>query len=152
MWPHPLSPRTHTLFPYTTLFRSTPVGLALIGKADPIVIKLYSDPLQRFRLAAEGHGTVQPPEQHRERVARYFDPLPFWYPPFEGEALAEDEFPMHAITQRPAAMYHSWGSMNAWLRQTHGLHQLYISPKRAAVLGFADNDWVQDPPHHAPHQ
>src|SRR3546814_9703544 len=83
MWPHPLSPRTHTLFPYTTLFRSTAVELGLIGKADPIVIQLYSEPLQRFRLAAEGHGTVQPPEQHRERVARYFDPLPFWYPPFE---------------------------------------------------------------------
>ena len=27
---------------------------------------------------------------------------------------------MYAVTQRPAAMYHSWGSMNAWLRQLHG--------------------------------
>lgn len=85
------------------------MALGLIGKADPIVLQLYAEPLQRFRLAAQGHGAVQPPDEHRNRIDRYFDPLPFWYPPFEGEALNEAEFPMHAITQRPAAMYHSWG-------------------------------------------
>src|SRR3546814_17274509 len=55
---------------------------------------------------------------------------------------------MHAITQRPAAMYHSWGSMNAWLRQIHGLNKLYISRERAAVLGVVDDDWVQVTSHH----
>ena len=52
-----------------------------------------------------------------QRIADYFDPIPFWYPPFEGEMVSETEFPMHAVTQRPMAMYHSWGSQNAWLRQ-----------------------------------
>ena len=47
------------------------------------------------------------------------------------------EFPMHAITQRPMAMYHSWGSQNAWLRQIHGaqlaLHQRATArPRRAS--------------------
>ena len=42
-------------------------------------------------------------EQHRARIETYFDPLPFWYPPFEGDAVDEREFPLHAITQRPMA-------------------------------------------------
>ena len=50
----------------------------------PIVLQLYSETLQKFRLAAQGHGPHQPPEQHRQRVAAYFDPLPIWYEPFEG--------------------------------------------------------------------
>ena len=33
-------------------------------------------------------------------------------------------FPLHALTQRPMAMYHSWGSQNAWLRQI-------LEPQRA---------------------
>ena len=45
---------------------------------------LYSESLQRFRLAAQGKTPGrQPPEHLRERVATYFDPLPFWYAPLE---------------------------------------------------------------------
>ena len=49
-------------------------------KNDVIQLALYSDTLQTFRLAAQGK-TVgrQPPEHLRERIATYFDPLPFWY-------------------------------------------------------------------------
>ena len=54
----------------------------------------------------------------------------------------ETEFPMHAITQRPMAMYHSWGSQNAWLRQIHGANRLYMNRARAHALGIADDDWV----------
>ena len=78
---------------------------------------------------------VVPPEAHRARIETYFDPLPVWYPPFEGAALDEAEYPMHAITQRPMAMYHSWGSQNAWLRQIHGANRLYMNrraPMRSA--------------------
>jgi anaerobic selenocysteine-containing dehydrogenase len=52
--------------------------------------------------------------------------LPCWYPPFYEDGLAADAYPLHAITQRPAAMYHSWGSQNAWLRQIHGENALYV--------------------------
>ena len=54
-----------------------------------------------------------------------------------------DEFPLHALTQRPAAMYHSWGSQNAWLRQIHGRNPLYISQQIWDAHGFADDDWAQ---------
>ena len=106
---------------------------------EPVVLQLYSELLQKFRLAARGHGSVQPPPQHRDRVETYFDPLPLWYPPFERES---DGYPLHAITQRPMAMYHSWGSQNAWLRQIHGENLLHIHHERAAELDIADGDWV----------
>jgi anaerobic selenocysteine-containing dehydrogenase len=113
-----------------------------IGSTDPIVFQLYSEPLQKFRLAARGHGAVQPPQRHRKRIERFFDPLPFWYPPIEGTMIDERAFPMHAVTQRPMAMYHSWGSQNAWLRQIHGANRLFMARSRANELGIADDDWV----------
>jgi anaerobic selenocysteine-containing dehydrogenase len=108
----------------------------------PVVFQLYSEPMQRMRLAARGHGHRVPPEAHRARIETYFDPLPFWYAPFEGNAGEDAAFPIHAITQRPMAMYHSWGSQNAWLRQIHGANRLYMNRARAEALGIEDDDWV----------
>ena len=118
------------------------VDLGLRLTRTPVIFQLYSEPMQKMRLAARGHGAVQPPEQHRRRIETYFDPLPFWYTPFEGAVTDQTEFPMHAITQRPMAMYHSWGSQNAWLRQIHGFNKLYINRTRAEQQGIADDDWV----------
>jgi len=108
----------------------------------PVIFQLYSEPMQKMRLAARGHGAVVPPEQHRARIETYFDPLPFWYPPFEDGFGGEADFPINAITQRPMAMYHSWGSQNAWLRQIHGSNRLYMNRARALALGIADDEWV----------
>ncbi len=119
-----------------------------MGKPEPIIHQLYSEPLQKFRLAAQGHGKILPPVEHRQRIKTYFDPIPFWYPPFEGDMVSETDFPMHAITQRPMAMYHSWGSQNSWLRQILGRNWLYINKDRAASLGIADGDWVTVTSHH----
>ncbi|MGE0766115.1 MAG: molybdopterin oxidoreductase family protein [Hyphomicrobiaceae bacterium] len=109
---------------------------------DRLVMQLYCEPLQRFRLAAAGHGPVLPPETHRERIKTYFDPLPFWYEPFEERMVDPNAFPMHAITQRPMHMYHSWGSQNAWLRQITSANRLYLSRTKAMELHIADDDWV----------
>ncbi len=115
---------------------------------EPVVLQLYSELLQKFRLAAQGHGRIQPPAEHRGRIEKYFDPLPLWYPPFENES--NSGFPLHAITQRPMAMYHSWGAQNAWLRQIHGENLLHIHRERAGELGIADGDWVTvTSPHNA---
>ena len=40
------------------------------------------------------------------------------------------------------AMYHSWGSQNAWLRQIHGSNPLYLPRGRAEAMGIRDGDWV----------
>jgi anaerobic selenocysteine-containing dehydrogenase len=111
--------------------------------ADPIVIHLYSEFLQRFRLAAQGRTAGrQPPQRLRERVATYFDPLPFYYPPLEAQATDLGRYPLNAITQRPMAMYHSWDSQNAWLRQIHGHNCLYVNSRTAHEAGVADGGWM----------
>jgi len=111
--------------------------------ADPINIHIYSEVLQKFRLSAQGkYPGKQPPERFRERISTYFDPLPFYYDSLEGQISDKKEFPLNAITQRPMAMYHSWDSQNAWLRQIHAHNYLYMSPKLGAQGGFKDGDWV----------
>ncbi len=118
-------------------------GVGLRRDRDPIVIHLYSEFLQRFRLAAQGkHKGKQPPDRLRERVATYFDPLPFYYAPLEEQASDLAKYPLNAVTQRPMAMYHSWDSQNAWLRQIHTHNYLFVNPKTAAAEGIADGGWM----------
>jgi anaerobic selenocysteine-containing dehydrogenase len=111
-------------------------------KNDPVQLAIYSDTLQSFRLAAQGKTAGRrPPEQLRERIATYFDPLPFWYAPLEEAATDLEAFPLNAITQRPMAMYHSWDSQNAWLRQIHSHNYLQVNPLTAQAVGIADGGW-----------
>ena len=118
------------------------VEMGFLAKPEPIVFELYSEPLQRFRLAARGHASVVPPESERERLETYFDPLPFWYAPLEEATTDSTAFAMHAITQRPMHMYHSWGSQNAWLRQITSQNRLFIHRETAMGLGLEDDDWA----------
>ncbi|MBV1704385.1 MAG: molybdopterin oxidoreductase family protein [Hyphomicrobiales bacterium] len=117
-------------------------AMGLIPDASQIVMQLYSEPLQRFRLAARGHGAVQPPDRLRARVDAACDPLPIWYPPVEDGLASAAAHPFHAITQRPMAMYHSWGSQNAWLRQIFSRNFLFMARAKAASMDVADHDWV----------
>ncbi|MEL6299110.1 MAG: molybdopterin oxidoreductase family protein [Pseudomonadota bacterium] len=120
-------------------------SVGFVGSTNPIVFQLYLEPMQKFRLAGEGHGEIQPPESHRKRITANFDPLPFWPGHADGGAPGGDaasEYDLHAITQRPMAMYHSWGSQNAWLRQIHAENRLYVHRKTAADRGISDDDWV----------
>ncbi len=116
--------------------------MGFMPRPEPVTFQLYNEPLQRFRLAARGHGQVVPPETERRRIETYFDPLPFWYAPIEEAALSTGEYPLHALTQRPMHMYHSWGSQNAWLRQITSQNRLFVHRATAAKLGLADDDWV----------
>jgi anaerobic selenocysteine-containing dehydrogenase len=116
---------------------------ALRQKNDPIMIAIYSDILQRFRLASTGKRPgAQPPAHLKDRIYKYFDPLPFWYPPLEDEVTDLSKFTLNAITQRPMAMYHSWDSQNAWLRQIHSHNYLYVNTATALQHGIADGAWM----------
>ncbi|MCB1384985.1 MAG: molybdopterin oxidoreductase family protein, partial [Nitratireductor sp.] len=106
------------------------------------VFQLYLEPLRKFQLCAEGRAEPVPPESHRERIRTSFDPLPVWYPPFEGASIDTAEYPLHALTQRPAAMYHSWGSQNAWLRQIHGSNPMYVPQEVCDAAGLKEGDWA----------
>ena len=117
--------------------------MGLRQKEDPIQIAIYSEILQHFRQAAAGRRAGrQPPSHLRKRVATYFNPLPFWYAPLEYESTALGDYPLNAVTQRPMAMYHSWDSQNAWLRQIHSHNYLFINPKTAKDAGIEDGGWL----------
>lgn len=114
-----------------------------IGWTDdeaPMVIQLYSEILRKFQRAGEGKGLILPPkESQRRRLREFCRPLPFFHPLLEP---ADEEYPFYAVTQRPMAMYHSWDSQNAWLRQIAADNHLYLNRTRAAELGIAEGDWL----------
>ncbi len=111
--------------------------------AEPIAIHVYSEILQKFKLAAQGKlPGKQPPEHLRERVETYFDPLPLYYVPLESQLTDTQQYPLNAVTQRPMAMYHSWDSQNAWLRQIHAHNFLHVNPLTAQANGISDDDWI----------
>ena len=141
-WKHRLPPEQLYYKHANKAYLEGAVAMGLIDSAEPIVLQLYVEPLQRFRLAAQGHGPLVPPERDRARIAAYFDPLPIWYEPFEESRIDPAAFPLHAITQRPMQMYHSWHSQNAWLRQILGANRLFVPRPLGRSLGLADGDWV----------
>ncbi|MEW7981451.1 MAG: molybdopterin-dependent oxidoreductase [gamma proteobacterium symbiont of Phacoides pectinatus] len=111
--------------------------------AEPITIHLYSEVLQKFRLAAQGKGKGRkPPERLRKRVETHFDPLPFYSEPLLSRMVDSHEYPLMALTQRPMAMYHSWDSQNAWLRQIHTHNYMFVNTRTAQAQGIEDGDWM----------
>src|SRR5215471_7948613 len=147
-WRHEL-PEDQLYFKHANKgYLETAVRMGFIDAPDPIVLQLYLEPLHRFRLAAQGHGSVQPPESHRERIVTYFDPLPCWHMPFEEARIDRGTFPLHAVTQRPMQMYHSWHSQNAWLRQILGRNRLFVNRTIGRALGLDEEDWVWLSSHH----
>ena len=129
--------------PWNTAYQDWAVDLGLYDSPQPYIFNLYLEPLRRFQLAADGHGPHQPPDHLRARIRTTMDPLPIWYAPLGDDADTAQDFPLHALTQRPMAMYHSWGSQNAWLRQIHGHNPLYVPTNIWATHGFADGDWAR---------
>ncbi|MEW5942405.1 MAG: molybdopterin oxidoreductase family protein [Pseudomonadota bacterium] len=125
-------------------YLETAAEAGFIGRPEPIVMQLYSEPLQKFRLAGQGlyDGPMPKKLTDRERLARYFDPLPIWYAPLEQRRVDKAEYPFYALTQRPMMMYHSWDSQNAWLRQIVSQNRLYMNRAQAERLGLREGDWV----------
>ncbi len=128
--------------PWNAAYQDWAVARGLYDSPQPYVLNLWCEPLRKFQLAAEGHGKRQPPEHLRARIKTCFDPLPIWYEPFEQAALDTAAYPLHALTQRPMAMYHSWGSQNVWLRQIHGQNPLYLPRDVWQAHGFRPGDWA----------
>ncbi|ADE86011.1 molybdopterin-dependent oxidoreductase [Rhodobacter capsulatus] len=127
--------------PWNRAWQDWAVSLGLQDKPQPYLFSLWCEPLRRFQLAAEGHGVHQPPEHLRARLRAAMDPLPDWTAP--QNTATEAGYPLHALTQRPPAMYHSWGSMNAWLRQILGHNVLYIPKSVWRAQGFRAGDWAR---------
>jgi anaerobic selenocysteine-containing dehydrogenase len=129
--------------PWNMGYQDWAVETGLIDKPEPYLFNLYVEPMRKFQRAAEGHGDRQPPEHLRERIKATMAPLPIWYPPFEDAHVDPVEYPIHALTQRPMAMYHSWGTQNAWLRQIHGMNPLYLPTRLMQENKLRDGDWAK---------
>jgi len=130
--------------PWNKAYQDWAVEIGLFDKPAPYIFTLWCEPLRRFQLAAEGHGDRQPPDHLRERIKATMDPLPIWYPVDGADRCGDtDEFTVHALTQRPMAMYHSWGSQNAWLRQIHGRNPMYLPTEIWEKHGFVDDSWAR---------
>jgi len=125
--------------PWNAAYQDWAVATSFYETPQPYLFSIWSEPMRRFQAAAEGTGFIQPPDHLRDRLKLAMDPLPRWYPPF-----AEVEgYPLHALTQRPMDMYHSWGSQNAWLRQIRGKNVLFVPTKVWTEQGFAAGDWAR---------
>jgi anaerobic selenocysteine-containing dehydrogenase len=128
--------------PWSNAYQAWAVKMGFYDSPQPYIFQLWCEPLRRFQLAAEGEGNRQPPDHLRARIAAAMDPLPIWYAPLSDARTDPDDFPTHALTQRPMAMYHSWGSQNAWLRQIHGQNPLYVPTDLWERHGFSEGDWA----------
>ncbi|WP_271949729.1 molybdopterin oxidoreductase family protein [Ruegeria faecimaris] len=126
--------------PWNAAYQDWAVGMGIYDSPQPYLFQLYSEPMRKFQLAAEGHGDRQPPENLRQRLKDTMDPLPIWY---ETDQQGNEGFTINALTQRPMAMYHSWGTQNAWLRQLHGRNPLYVPTKLMREHGLQDGDWAK---------
>ena len=129
--------------PWNSKYQEWAVKMGFYDSPQPYIFQLYVEPMRRFQLAAEGHGELQPPDYLREQIKSFFDPLPIWYPSLEDKYVDPQEYPVHALTQRPMAMYHSWGTQNAWLRQIHGVNPLYLPTKLMCEHDLQDGNWVK---------
>lgn len=129
--------------PFNMAYQDWAMQMGFYDSPQPYIFQLYVEPLRRFQMAAQGEGPHQPPEHLRAQLIETMDPLPIWYPPSEDGAIDTAAYPVHALTQRPMAMYHSWGGQNAWLRQLHGRNPLYVPTKIWEANGFADGDWAR---------
>ncbi|SEO21041.1 Anaerobic selenocysteine-containing dehydrogenase [Salinihabitans flavidus] len=140
---HPIPEEAAFYKPWNMAYQEWAVDLGLFDSPQPYLFQLYVEPLRRFQRAAEGHGDNLPPPHLRGQLAKVMDPLPIWYPPLEDGHADPVEFPIHALTQRPMAMYHSWGGQNAWLRQIHGHNPLYLPTKIWNEHGFRPGNWAK---------
>lgn len=123
-------------------YLETATKMGWMGSPDAITLNVYNEMLQKFHLAAEGYGDHVPPEANKDHIKTYFNPVPTWYPVLEHVDKYSSEYPLSALTQRPAHMYHSWGSQNVWLRQLTSQNYLYINGETANEQGIDDLDWV----------
>ncbi|MGF1476232.1 MAG: molybdopterin oxidoreductase family protein [Geminicoccaceae bacterium] len=141
-WTREIPAEARFFKPWNHAYQAWAVETGFYDRPQPYQFQLYLEPLRKFQLAAEGKGERQPPEHMRARIRECFQPMPVWYAPFSGDQKTDETFPLHAITQRPAAMYHSWGSQNAWLRQIHGENKLYVPGPVCDQFGLEDGDWI----------
>ena len=119
--------------PWNAAYQDWAVSIGIYDKPQPYLFSIWSEPMQRFRLAAEGHGERQPPEHLARTGAGDDGPLPICMNPSarRGRRLSRSR-PDPAADGDVSFL----GSQNAWLRQIHGVNPLYVPTKVWKEHGF----------------
>ena len=123
-------------------YQEAALKAGFLQKVEPIVLQMYSEPLQKFRLAGEGRYAAVAFEDRK--IANGLRSTSIRCR--SGTRWRKTrEFPFAAITQRPMVMYHSWDSQNAWLRQLLSENFIYMNAAKASGMGLDDLDdvWVE---------
>ena len=127
--------------PWNKSYQKWAVEKGFYDKEEPFVFQIYLEPLAKLQNHQELPGNLEPQKHLHKRIEEKMDPLPIWWPNHDLEKL--EQYPIHAITQRPAAMYHSWGSQNVWLRQIHGSNKLFLPERIWEENDFEVGDWAR---------
>ncbi len=116
-----------------------------ISAIKPITIQIYSETLQKFRLAGDGHydGPQPSTEDERQRLRDYFDPLPIWYAPFGTGAIKSAGISFscdHAATDDDVSLL---GCAKRLAATDHRAEfSLYECRSRSRAWDSSDDDWV----------
>jgi anaerobic selenocysteine-containing dehydrogenase len=140
-WSEKIPSEAEYFKPWNKAYQEWAVKMGLFDSEQPFVFQIYLEPLAKLQRHRDLPAHLMPSEAIEERVIEKMDPLPIWWPNID-PAKAK-EYPYHAVTQRPAAMYHSWGSQNIWLRQIHGSNKLFLSSKIWRKYNFREGDWAK---------
>ena len=127
--------------PWNKSYQQWAVKMGLYDAEQPFVFQIYLEPLAKLQKTRDLPKHLKPKKELEKRISEKMDPLPIWWSNVDPEKAKS--FPYSAITQRPAAMYHSWGSQNIWLRQIHGSNKLFVSEDIWAKHSFTDGDWAK---------
>ena len=65
--------------PWNDAYQDWAVELGLYDSPTPYIFNLYSEPMRKFQLAAEGVGEHLPPEHLKDQLKKVMSPLPIWY-------------------------------------------------------------------------
>ncbi len=140
IWTAEVPPRAHYFKHVNRDYQNWAVKMGFFDVPNPFKLSIYSEVIRKFQLAGEGYGSHQPPVELKDRLIKHFDPLPCWYA--TNPEVNTQDYPFSAITQRPMAMYHSWGTHNPWLRQIHSENRLFVPYEVCQRENLKDGDWV----------
>lgn len=144
-------------------------SVGLIPYAKPVPIQIYSEIVQKFRLAGNGlwqgsnayflsqnqpdkaKAAAQPPTDERGQALRkiyqkLYDPLPSWYEPLEWAADGADpkEYPLRTEHRHVNPwFYHHWENHNPWHRPLMPFSPIYMNKQTADKYGIGTGDWVE---------
>ena len=127
--------------PWNKAYQKWAVEMGFYDKEEPFVFQIYLEPLAKLQNYQQLPDNLKPQKHLFKRIDEKMDPLPIWWSNHDPKKVKQ--YPIHAITQRPAAMYHSWGSQNVWLRQIHGSNKLFVSKGIWKEKNFKDGDWAR---------